>query len=101
MDIKTKNKTRKFLTAVIAGDLSVLENETTGICFNLNTYIGPNPSICCGYKFVQDNCHNWEHFSGHNVYPVQRINNCKKWEHTQLELRQSLCKHLLEVLNKL
>jgi hypothetical protein len=99
VDNQTKNKVRKFLTSVIAGDLSVLKNERSGICFNLNEYI--SPSIHCGYKIVQVHSHSWKHFNGDSVNPVTAIGNCKKWKNTQLKFRKSLCKHILENLENI
>jgi hypothetical protein len=101
MDTKVKNKMLKFLTAVVAGDLSVLENNRYGICFNLSEYVGLDDDYC-GYDLVEDYGHEWEHFSGDYTFPVKESNNLTpKWECNQLVLRQSLCEHLLTVLGNL
>lgn len=54
------------------------------------------------FRFVKENCREWEYFSGDYNYPVSgeevfdyHTDNGSLWEGEQLELRLSLIDHLL------
>ena len=48
------------------------------------------------YFFVEDNCSDWEFFSGDNSVPIKGYDEGNLWEGEQLELRLSLIDHLID-----
>jgi hypothetical protein len=97
MSLKPTEQIKSFLKAVIAGDVSVIDAPGCGVCYNLDVYVG---RCFNAYDFVETYCIDWEHFSGESMFPVPRKLDLfsPKWIGEQLELRQSLCKHLLTKL---
>jgi hypothetical protein len=99
MSLKPTEKIKSFLKLVIAGDLSLIDSPACGLCFNLDRYVG---RFFNSYNFIEINCIDWEHFSGEALFPVPckfcKFDCSNKWVGKQLELRQSLCKHLLTKL---
>lgn len=73
-----------------------------GICLNVRIYVErkykttPPPGACANTVcvFAQD----WEHHTGHYAWPVPLINDRNPWSGRNLEMRQSLIRH---VLNKI
>jgi hypothetical protein len=98
-----KKLAKKFLLAVIKGNLTVLDSKEHGICANLMFTEGminiADKSCGSTYDFVSGNCSDWKHFSGSRLYPVStQFSTNGLWEGIALELRQSLCQHLLTKL---
>jgi hypothetical protein len=96
-----KKLTKEFLESVVKGDLTVLDTKRLGICHNLSQILNSRNS----YTFVTDNCSDWEHFSGTRPRPIPNVSVTSYypedvlWYGKQLELRQSLCSHLLTKLD--
>jgi hypothetical protein len=97
---------KAFLNAIIMGDLSVVRNKYFGICYNLEGVPDIHKPFEEGYgslyDFVAQNCSEWEHWSGSTMYPIPKESldtphDCppRRWSGQQLNLRQSLCFHLI------
>jgi hypothetical protein len=87
---------KEFLQSVVKGNLSVINNKEFGICYSMREVL--NDTIA--YKFVENNCSDWEHFSGNKAIPVPQSFWCNNlWKRKQLKLRKLLCQHLLTKLD--
>ena len=71
----------------------VIKYPYQGICSNL---LELTNRADLSYLFVEDNCEDWEHFSGNSAYPVVMSDDCGLWEGEQLKLRLSLLDHLID-----
>lgn len=54
-----------------------VEDERCGICFNIGLKI---PLAESSYRFVEEYCIDWEHFSGIVYYPVPEDEDVGFWE---------------------
>ena len=73
----------------VNGNVSV---NSAGICYNLSEITN---DYDLSYVFVEDNCSDWEFFSGCILVPVGGYDGDCLWEGEQLELRLSLLDHLI------
>jgi hypothetical protein len=97
--------TRHQYSAVLAALLNIRGhgpvNPHLGICKNLDDQLD---SQTCGYRFVESNCSDWEHFSGCTTYPVPpaRVADMRtpqyKWDRSTRhgQLRYDLLDYLIE-----
>lgn len=65
---------------------------SAGICYNL---LEITDDYDLSYDFVEDNCSDWEFFSGCTLVPIVGYDEDHLWEGEQLELRLSLLDHLI------
>lgn len=98
-----KELTITFLTEIVNGDLSNIENRDLGICNSLQCYLFENTwtKLECGYDIITHFSKLWDKHAGEDDYPIPWDRSeyaplTPLWEGNQLELRQSLCKHMIK-----
>ena len=92
---------KTYLQQIIDGDLSCLNNEELGLCFNLMKHTGNVdvyaviPILSARWKHADERYTKWNPVKNThvNIYPCGKCE--APWEGSGLEKRQELCKFLL------